>query len=100
MMRKQEYKKCNSWLCDSSVGVRRLSLEVALLSQYPLTFEHQSPRLPERSQAYYMTTVESVNAFRAFHALLSIINTALKKLRVRHAGENDSPHPIEVALHI
>ena len=51
-------------------------------------------------QAYYMSTAEFVNTFRAYHALLSIIDTAFKKLRVRQTRETDSLHPIEVAVQI
>ena len=42
-----------------------------------------------------MSTVDPVNGFRAYHPLLSIIDTTLKKLRVGQVGETDSPHPID-----
>ena len=90
----------DSGLPDSPDGVRRLYLEVSLFSQYPMAFEEQSPRLLDRSSSLHMSTVEFVNAFRVYHALLSIIDTAFKKLRVRQTGETNSPHPIEVAVHI
>lgn len=93
-MRKQEYRNHDSGLSDSPEGVRQLNLEVSLFSQYPLALKSSRHDSSIDPQAYYMSAVEFVNAFRVYHALLSIIDTAFKKLRVRQTGETDSPDHI------